>query len=124
MKINMLFSEIYWDIPEYICVVNTELFREASSGGKAMADLQTSIIIIIAAILVLVVLIILRRPMRLVFKLILNTAIGFLALFAINWLGAFIGISVAVNWLNALIVGILGVPGTALILMLRWLFLL
>jgi inhibitor of the pro-sigma K processing machinery len=60
--------------------------------------------------------------MKIIFKLILNTIIGFLALFVINWLGAFIGISVAVNWLNAIIVGVLGVPGVALILLLKWIF--
>ena len=89
-----------------------------------MAALQTTGIVIVVAILVLIVLIILRKPMRLIFKLVLNTVIGFLALFVLNWLGSYIGISVAVNWLNALIVGVLGVPGVALLLLLRWLFLL
>ena len=85
-----------------------------------MAGLQTTAIIIIIAILVLVVFTILRKPMKIVFKLILNTVIGFFALLAINYLGAFIGVTVAVNWINAVIVGVLGVPGVALILLLKW----
>ncbi|SHI05737.1 inhibitor of the pro-sigma K processing machinery [Sporobacter termitidis DSM 10068] len=87
-----------------------------------MAALQTTGIIVIVAILVLVLLIILRKPMKIVFKLILNVVIGFLALLAINYIGAFIGITVAVNWINAVIVGVLGVPGVALILLLKWIF--
>ncbi len=85
-----------------------------------MAGLQTTGIIIILAVLALVVFIILKKPIKIVFKLILNTIIGFLALFAINYLGSFIGISIAVNWINAVIVGVLGIPGVALILLLKW----
>jgi inhibitor of the pro-sigma K processing machinery len=85
-----------------------------------MPELQTTGIIIIVAILALVVFIILKKPIKIIFKLILNTIIGFLALFVINYLGAFIGISIAVNWINAVIVGVLGVPGVALILLLKW----
>lgn len=86
-----------------------------------MNGLQTTGVIIIVAILALIVFIILRKPFKIVFKLLLNTAVGFLALFGINYLGAFIGISIAVNWLNAVIVGVLGIPGVALILLLKWL---
>jgi inhibitor of the pro-sigma K processing machinery len=87
-----------------------------------MAALQTTGIIIIVAILVLILLIILRKPIKIIFKLILNTVIGFAALFVINYLGAFIGISVAINWINAVIVGVLGLPGVALVLLLQWIF--
>jgi inhibitor of the pro-sigma K processing machinery len=85
-----------------------------------MAGLQTTAIIVIIAILVLLVFVILRKPIKIVFKLLLNIVIGFIALFAINYLGSFIGVTVAVNWINAVIVGVLGVPGVALILLLRW----
>ena len=86
-----------------------------------MAGLQTTGVIIIIAILVLVVFIILKKPIKIVLKLILNTAVGFIVLFALNWLGAFVGITVAINWINAVIVGVLGVPGVALILLINWL---
>lgn len=85
-----------------------------------MAGLQTTAIIVIVAILVLAVFILLRKPIKIVFKLILNTVIGFIALFAINFLGSFIGVTVAVNWINAVLVGVLGIPGVALILLIRW----
>lgn len=86
-----------------------------------MAGLQTAAIVIIIAILALIILVILRKPVKIILKLALNTLIGFLTLFVLNWLGAFIGISIAVNWINAVIVGVFGVPGVALILLLKWL---
>lgn len=87
-----------------------------------MAVLQTTGIVAIVAILALVLLIILRKPIKFILKLIFNTIVGFLVLFAINFLGAAIGISVAVNWTNAVIVGVLGLPGVALVLLLKWIF--
>jgi inhibitor of the pro-sigma K processing machinery len=86
-----------------------------------VAGLQTTAIIIIIVIFVLIILAILRKPIKILLKLALNTLIGFLSLFVLNWLGAFIGVSIAVNWINALLVGIFGVPGVALILLLKWL---
>lgn len=86
-----------------------------------MEGLQTTGVIIIIAILVLVIFTILKKPIKIVFKLILNTVIGFVALLILNWLGGFIGVTIAVNWINAVIVGVLGVPGVALILLLQWL---
>ncbi|UOO36992.1 pro-sigmaK processing inhibitor BofA family protein [Oscillospiraceae bacterium CM] len=86
-----------------------------------MTGLQTAGIIIIAVVLVLLLLVIFRKPMKIVFKLLLNTLLGFLALFALNYLGAFIGVSIGINWINAALVGIFGVPGVALILLLKWL---
>ena len=86
-----------------------------------MSGLQTTGVIIVVAILVLVVFIILKKPIKIILKLVLNTVVGFIALFALNWLGAFVGITVAINWINAVIVGVLGVPGVALILLINWL---
>lgn len=77
-------------------------------------------IIAAAAILCLAVF---KRPIRLVLKIVLNTALGFLALFILNFFGGFIGVELGVNWFNAAVVGILGLPGVALLLILRWLLL-
>jgi len=78
--------------------------------------------IIIAAVgLLLLALAILKFPIKIIFKLIINTVIGFVALLLLNYAGGFIGVSITVNWINALIVGVLGVPGVALILLLQWL---
>ena len=75
---------------------------------------------IFAALLILIF-IIFKTPLKLIFKLLLNTVTGFIVLFAVNYLGSFIGISVPVNWINAIIVGILGVPGVGVVLVLNYL---
>ena len=64
-----------------------------------------------------------KEPMKLAFKVLLNILIGFIALILINFFGSFIGISIGINWINALIIGLLGVPGVALLLVLQWLLL-
>ena len=86
-----------------------------------MDALQSTGTVIIIAVLIIILFFILKTPVKIILKLILNTVIGFGALFLINYLGGMIGISIAVNWLNAVIVGVLGVPGVALILLLQWL---
>ena len=46
---------------------------------------------------------------------------GFVILFVVNWLGGFVGVSLGVNWINALVAGILGVPGVVLLLLVKYL---
>lgn len=88
-----------------------------------MNSLSNAIVIIFVAILVIGFLKLFRKPMKLVFKFLLNTLFGFIALILINIIGAFIGVSIGINWLNAVVVGVFGVPGVALLLILQWLLL-
>lgn len=76
---------------------------------------------IAVALLLLAVLFIklFKTPLKLIFKLFFNTLGGFIALIVLNYFGAFIGITLGVNWLNALIVGIFGLPGIGLLLIVR-----
>lgn len=86
--------------------------------------MNTLIIIGIAAGILLLLLLVMRiftAPIKIIFKLLLNTALGFFALIAINYFGAFIGLAIGVNLINALVIGCLGVPGVGLLLLLRWL---
>ena len=79
--------------------------------------------VIIIAAAVLICFRIFTKPMRLALKLLLNIVFGFIALLIINFFGKFIGVELGVNWLNAAVVGIFGLPGVALLLILRWLLL-
>lgn len=88
-----------------------------------MNGLSYAAVIILAVILIIGFLKLLKKPLKLVFKLLLNTLMGFIALILINIAGAFIGISIGINWINSLVVGIFGVPGVALLLILQWLLL-
>lgn len=63
----------------------------------------------------------LRRPLRSLFRLVGRTGIGlaFLALFAP--VGQLLGAGLGVNLFNALVLGVLGVPGFGLLMMWNWL---
>ncbi|MGM9522197.1 MAG: pro-sigmaK processing inhibitor BofA family protein [Oscillospiraceae bacterium] len=78
---------------------------------------------IITVVLVVLAVLLFTKPLKLVVKLLINTALGFAALILINKFGASIGVTIGVNWLNAAVVGILGLPGVALLLALKWLML-
>ena len=77
--------------------------------------------VVIVVLLLIGFLSILRKPLKLAFKLLFNTIGGFIAPIFINFFGAIFGISLGVNWVNALVVGVFGLPGVALLLILQWL---
>lgn len=62
------------------------------------------------------------KPIKLLIKLGINTAIGYIALLLLNKFGAIIGISLGLNWVNALIIGVFGYPGLILLLLLKYFF--
>lgn len=70
--------------------------------------------------MVLLALLLLRRPLRGVLRLLGRTAAGLAGLFAFSQVGGLIGVTMGVNLLNALVLGILGAPGFGLLLMVNW----
>ena len=70
--------------------------------------------------LVLAALILLRRPLAFLWRLLFRSGVGLCCLWLFNQAGALIGIQVGVNLFNALVVGVLGVPGFGLLLMTQW----
>lgn len=83
----------------------------------------SSILILGAVVLFCFVLIkIISTPMRWLLKLLINTALGYIALFILNFFGEFIGITLGLNFINAVVVGFLGVPGVVLLALLKFLF--
>lgn len=67
----------------------------------------------VGAIIALIIIVkIFAWPIKKIIKLGINIAIGVGLLFLFNWFGApWFGIAIPVNWITALIVGVLGVPG-------------
>ena len=61
---------------------------------------------------------ILRAPVRLALKLLGNTLLGFLALWVVGRIAP--GTGIGLNWANALIVGVMGLPGFLFLLLVRW----
>ena len=55
------------------------------------------------------------KPLKWLLRLGINSLIGGVLLFDVNLLGGILGITVSVNALTALFVGILGVPGLVLL---------
>ena len=71
-------------------------------------------------VLILVFILLFKTSLKLIFKILINTAVGFVLLYALNMFGGAFGISIGINWVNALVAGILGLPGIAVLLILRW----
>lgn len=63
----------------------------------------------------------LRKPIAWFFKLLLHAALGYIALFIFNFFGAWAGLSLGLNLLNAAVAGLLGVPGVILLLLIKYL---
>ena len=61
-----------------------------------------------------------RAPLRLALRLLGNTLLGFAALWAVGATAGITGITLGLNLWNALIIGVLGVPGLALLLLVQW----
>lgn len=59
-------------------------------------------------------------PIRFVFKLVVNGIIGGIVLVILNFIGGFIGITIGINPITALIVGFLGIPGILLLLIVQY----
>lgn len=62
----------------------------------------------------------LRRPLRLVLRIVCNSLLGLLALWVLDSTAPLTGLTLGVNWFNALTVGVLGVPGLGLLLLVKW----
>ena len=84
-------------------------------------DLNQKIIAAILAGFFLIALIrVFSAPLRLALKLLANTALGFLALWAVGLTAGVTGITLGLNLWNALVIGILGLPGFALLFLVQW----
>ena len=68
------------------------------------------------ALLLLAALALFHRPLGCLLRLAVRSSVGLAALALLNQ----IGLGLGVNLVNALILGVLGVPGLGLLLMLQW----
>ncbi len=65
-----------------------------------------------AILAVLVIVKLLAWPIKKIMGLVINIAIGIVLLFLFNMYGAgILGFVLPINWITALIVGVLGIPG-------------
>jgi len=75
--------------------------------------------IVIAALFLLVIIFIaaqvIMKPVKLLFKLIINSAIGLLLLLLVNYGAAYFGFVLPINLITVLVAGFLGIPGILLL---------
>ena len=76
----------------------------------------------LCAFVVLGVIQLFSAPLKLALKVLLNTLLGFAALFLLNLASGLTGLTLGLNLFNALTVGILGVPGLVLLVLLKLVF--
>lgn len=69
-----------------------------------------------AIILILVLGKLFLWPLKMIFKIAVNSIAGGIVILAINYIGAYFGVMIPLNMINALIVGVLGIPGAVLLL--------
>lgn len=74
----------------------------------------------VAGLLLCTALLLLRRPLAQLVRLVLRSSVGLAVLALFSQVGHLAGISLGVNLVNALVLGLLGVPGFGLLLMLQW----
>ena len=75
---------------------------------------------LLAAFFLIALLQVFKRPLRLAVKLLANTLLGFFALWAVNVTAGVTGVALGVNVWNALVIGVLGLPGFLLLLLVQW----
>lgn len=75
----------------------------------------------IALIILFLIFKIISLPVKLIFKVLINTLCGLVILFVIDVLSVYTGIWIEPTFLNAAITGILGLPGIGFLLAANWL---
>ena len=81
---------------------------------------QKIIAALLAGFFLIALLRVFQAPLKVAVKLLANTLLGFLALWAVNLTSALTGLTLGLNLWNALVIGVLGLPGFGLLLLVRW----
>lgn len=58
-------------------------------------------------------------PIKIILKLIINSLLGGLLIFIINFIGAYFHFHIGLNIITSVFVGILGIPGAIVIIMIK-----
>lgn len=76
--------------------------------------------VIMAALFLLVIIIIIAqvimKPIKILWKITLNSVIGLLLLLVVNYMGNFFDFNLPINIITVLIAGFLGIPGIFLLI--------
>ena len=75
--------------------------------------------ILVAIIVLMVAKFVLNLNLRRIIELAINIVLGILILWLLNKFGSGLGISIPINVITALVVGILGIPGVIILVLLN-----
>lgn len=80
--------------------------------------MEMSVLLTYAGVIILILVLgkLFLWPLKMLFKLAVNSIAGGIVILAINYIGAYFGVMIPLNMINALIVGVLGIPGAVLLL--------
>ena len=75
---------------------------------------------LLAGFFLLALLRVFRAPLKVAVKVLANTLLGFAALWLVNATAGLTGLTLGLNLWNALVIGVLGLPGLGLLLLVQW----
>ncbi len=85
-----------------------------------MSTPSVIVVLIVAAIFLVFFFRLIKLPLKWAFKLLLHALAGFVLLFLLNFFGSYLDISLEMSWLNAIVSGVLGVPGVVILLIFKY----
>ena len=83
--------------------------------------MEKIVMLLIPVLLLCVLMRVIMLPIRVIWKLFVNSACGFVCLWLLNWISGFTGILFPVNTVTTLIAGFLGLPGIGLLALVQML---
>ena len=79
--------------------------------------MESILAIVVPVVLAILALKLLLTPMKIIWKLALNSLSGFICLWLLNLVSGITGIVFEINFITTLLVGFLGIPGILLLLL-------
>ena len=109
-------SEFFRTLGERLKGVNLDAIADKAQNLRSLG-VVSGVLLVLALLFVIRII---RKPTKLVLKLLINTVLGFVLLFVINLFGHRFGIGVELTWVNALVTGVFGIPGLTVLMILRF----
>lgn len=81
-----------------------------------MGKLSVVLAAAVLAVIILIIVQLIMKPIKLIWKILLNSVIGLLLLLLTNFVGAYFTFALPINIITVLISGFLGIPGILLLI--------
>lgn len=91
------------------------------NGASPVVTGAVIVIAVLAVIFIVVLIKLLKTPLKWAFKILIHMLMGLLSLVVLNIVGASLGVELELSWFNALVSGVLGLPGVIILLIFKYL---